>query len=119
MRQDVSSQVISGHLRYVISGLFEFGETRYDHLFDGMALLHSWTILDGVVTYRSRFLQSETFKKNKAANRIVVGEFGTAAFPDPCKTIFNKFSSVYKVCTPVHFPEKETSRHLSLDLGLN
>ena len=80
-----------------IAGQFEFGETRYEHLFDGMALLHAWTIRDGVATYRSRFLQSETFKKNQSANRIVVGEFGTAAFPDPCRTIFDRFSSVFKV----------------------
>ena len=62
-----------------------------------MALLHLWTIRDGVASYRSRFLQSETFKKNKAANRIVVGEFGTAAFPDPCGTIFDKFTTFFKV----------------------
>ncbi|XP_066503382.1 beta,beta-carotene 15,15'-dioxygenase isoform X2 [Hoplias malabaricus] len=44
----------------------------------------------GKVHYRSKFLKSETYKKNIAANRIVVTEFGTIAFPDPCKNIFSK-----------------------------
>jgi len=44
----------------------------------------------GDVFYRSKFLQSETYKKNTAANRIVVSEFGTMVYPDPCKNIFSK-----------------------------
>ena len=45
----------------------------------------------GKVSYRSRFLQSQSYKKNMAANRIVVSEFGTVAHPDPCKTIFQRY----------------------------
>ena len=44
----------------------------------------------GRVTYQSRYLRSETYRRNMAANRIVVSEFGTAAYPDPCKTIFQR-----------------------------
>ena len=44
----------------------------------------------GKVQYQSRFLRSETYKKNMAANRIVVSEFGTAAHADPCKTLFQR-----------------------------
>lgn len=40
------------------------------------------------MTYRSKFLKSETYKRNMKANRIVVSEFGTMAYPDPCKNIF-------------------------------
>ncbi|XP_067314298.1 beta,beta-carotene 15,15'-dioxygenase [Pseudorasbora parva] len=71
-------------------GLFSVGNTSYKHWFDGMALLHSFTFKDGDVFYRSKFLKSETFKKNIAANRIVVSEFGTMVYPDPCKNIFSK-----------------------------
>ena len=39
----------------------------------------------------SRFLRSETYKKNMAANRIVVSEFGTVAHPNPCKTLFQRY----------------------------
>ena len=44
----------------------------------------------GRVTYQSRYLRSETYRRNMAANRIVVSELGTAAYPDPCKTIFQR-----------------------------
>ncbi|KAL7854762.1 hypothetical protein SRHO_G00169520 [Serrasalmus rhombeus] len=71
-------------------GLFSVGDTSYNHWFDGMSLIHSFTFKDGEVHYRSKFLKSETYKKNIAANRIVVTEFGTMAYPDPCKNIFSK-----------------------------
>lgn len=44
----------------------------------------------GEVTYRSKFLKSETYKKNCKSNRIVVSEFGTMVYPDPCKNIFSR-----------------------------
>ncbi|XP_042775314.1 beta,beta-carotene 15,15'-dioxygenase isoform X3 [Panthera leo] len=66
------------------------GETRYNHWFDGLALLHSFTIRDGEVYYRSKYLRSDTYNANTKANRIVVSEFGTMAHPDPCKNIFSK-----------------------------
>lgn len=52
----------------------------------------------GRVTYQSRFLQSEAFKKNTAANRIVVNGFGTAAYPDPYKTLFKRYPFVHYWC---------------------
>lgn len=48
-------------------------------------------IKDAKVTYQCRFLQSEAYKKNKEANRIVLSEFGTRSAPDPCQTIFKRF----------------------------
>ncbi|XP_051884111.1 beta,beta-carotene 15,15'-dioxygenase-like isoform X2 [Pristis pectinata] len=44
----------------------------------------------GDVFYRSKYLRSDTYKHNIEANRIVVSEFGTMAYPDPCKNIFSK-----------------------------
>ena len=44
----------------------------------------------GRVTYQSRYLRSNSYRRNLAANRIVVSEFGTAAYPDPCKTLFQR-----------------------------
>ena len=61
----------------------------------------------GKVWYQSRFLRSDTYKKNMAANRIVVSEFGTVAHPDPCKTWFQRYvimavlyaiGTVYNIC---------------------
>ncbi|XP_073763284.1 beta,beta-carotene 15,15'-dioxygenase isoform X1 [Danio rerio] len=71
-------------------GMFSVGETTYNHWFDGMALLHSFAINKGEVTYRSRYLRGDTYNSNMQANRIVVSEMGTMAYPDPCKNIFSK-----------------------------
>ncbi|KAG7502068.1 beta,beta-carotene 15,15' [Solea senegalensis] len=71
-------------------GLFSVGGTKYNHWFDGMSQIHSFTFRDGEVTYRSKFLKSDTYKRNVKANRIIVTEFGTMAYPDPCKNIFSR-----------------------------
>ncbi len=42
------------------------------------------------MTHRSRFLRSDTYKANMAANRIVVSEMGTMAYPDPSKNFIVK-----------------------------
>ncbi|XP_037298340.1 carotenoid isomerooxygenase isoform X2 [Manduca sexta] len=76
-------------------GSLNVGSMRFKHLFDSSALLHRFAIHDGSVTYQCRFLQSNTFKKNRAANRIVVTEFGTKAVPDPCHTIFDRVSALF------------------------
>ncbi|XP_048211011.1 beta,beta-carotene 15,15'-dioxygenase isoform X3 [Perognathus longimembris pacificus] len=71
-------------------GMHAVGESKYNHWFDGLALLHSFSIRDGEVYYRSKYLRSDTYNANIEANRIVVSEFGTMAYPDPCKNIFAK-----------------------------
>ncbi|XP_059906970.1 beta,beta-carotene 15,15'-dioxygenase isoform X1 [Gadus macrocephalus] len=71
-------------------GCFSVGDSSYNHWFDGMSLIHSFTFSKGEVVYRSKFLKSETHKRNMAANRIVVSEFGTMIYPDPCKNIFSR-----------------------------
>ncbi|KAG9261489.1 beta,beta-carotene 9',10'-oxygenase-like [Astyanax mexicanus] len=78
-------------------GKFEFDESRYNHWFDGMALMHRFHIRDGLVTYSSRFLQSDSYVQNLEKNRIVVSEFGTLAMPDPCKNIFARFFSRFQI----------------------
>lgn len=71
-------------------GIFTLGDTSYEHWFDGMALMTSFTFKDGEVTHRSRFLRSDTYQANMAANRIVVSEMGTMAYPDPSKNFIFK-----------------------------
>ncbi|XP_070709010.1 beta,beta-carotene 15,15'-dioxygenase [Pempheris klunzingeri] len=71
-------------------GIFSVGDTSYEHWFDGMAIMHSLTIKDGEVVHRSRFLRGDTYKANMAANRIVVSEMGTMAYPDPSKNFIVK-----------------------------
>ncbi|XP_067343020.1 beta,beta-carotene 15,15'-dioxygenase isoform X1 [Channa argus] len=71
-------------------GIFSVGDTSYNHWFDGMAIMHSFTFKHGEMTHRSRFLRGDTYKANMAANRIAVSEMGTMAYPDPSKSVIVK-----------------------------
>ncbi|XP_069470373.1 carotenoid-cleaving dioxygenase, mitochondrial-like isoform X2 [Ambystoma mexicanum] len=62
-----------------------------------MALLHQFRIEDGTVTYMSKFLESESYLTNSSYDRIVLSEFGTTALSDPCKTMFDRFMSVFEI----------------------
>ncbi|KAG8434464.1 hypothetical protein GDO86_012731 [Hymenochirus boettgeri] len=88
---------INGSLLRNGPGQFEFGEDKYNHWFDGMALMHQFKIKNGAVTYMSKFLESDSYKLNKSQNRIVASEFGTLAVPDPCKTLYDRFMSKFKI----------------------
>ncbi|KAJ9601451.1 hypothetical protein L9F63_000368, partial [Diploptera punctata] len=76
-------------------GSLKVGNMNFQHLFDGSALLHRFAIKEGAVTYQSRFIRTQTYKRNMAAQRIVVTEFGTKAAPDPCQTIFQRVSAMF------------------------
>ncbi|CAL4147026.1 unnamed protein product, partial [Meganyctiphanes norvegica] len=84
---------LEGRLIRVGPGIRKVGKTEYVHLFDGMAMLHQVEIKNGTATYRSRFLESDTYKKNMAAQRIIVTEFGTIPFSDPCASLYQRVSS--------------------------
>lgn len=88
---------LEGNLYRDGPGVLNIGDTWYHHVFDGMAVLHKFSIKNGEATYTSRILQSDSYQKNATANRIVVDEFGTRAYPDPCRTILQKFSSRFQV----------------------
>ncbi|KAM4567050.1 beta-carotene oxygenase 2b [Odontesthes bonariensis] len=81
-------------------GKFEIGNQRFNHWFDGMALLHQFKISNGQVTYKSRFLSSDSYQSNKEHDRIVVSEFGTITMPDPCKNFFQRFLSRFELPKP-------------------
>ncbi|NWX65233.1 BCDO2 oxygenase, partial [Promerops cafer] len=87
---------INGNLLRNGPGKFEFGNDKFNHWFDGMALLHQFQLAHGTVTYRSRFLQSSSHVRNSRHNRIVASEFGTLAMPDPCKSIFGRFLACFE-----------------------
>ena len=42
---------LNGKLIRTGPGLFEIGDTKYNHWFDGLALLHSFNIQSGILTY--------------------------------------------------------------------
>ncbi|KAJ6653979.1 hypothetical protein lerEdw1_007611 [Lerista edwardsae] len=76
---------------------FVLADARFNHWFDGMALLHQFEIENGAVKYRSKFLRSDSYMANSENNRIMISEFGTLAVPDPCKSIFERFRSRFEV----------------------
>uniref|UniRef100_A0A3Q4BMQ2 Carotenoid-cleaving dioxygenase, mitochondrial n=1 Tax=Mola mola TaxID=94237 RepID=A0A3Q4BMQ2_MOLML len=90
---------INGSLLRNGPGKFEFGNTHYNHWFDGMAMMHQFRISEGQVTYMSRFLHSDAYTKNSEQDRIVMSEFGTLAMPDPCKNFFQRFLSRFVMIT--------------------
>ena len=70
---------------------FEVGEQAMRHWFDGLAMLHRFTLADGKVSYASRFLQSRAYRDSSEQGRIVYSEFAT----DPCRSLFKRVQSMF------------------------
>jgi carotenoid cleavage dioxygenase-like enzyme len=70
--------------------LFEIGEQRLNHWFDGLAMLHAFAFARGRVSYANRFLRSSAYKAWKTEGKMKYSEFGT----DPCRAIFSGVSSL-------------------------
>uniref|UniRef100_H2Z032 Uncharacterized protein n=1 Tax=Ciona savignyi TaxID=51511 RepID=H2Z032_CIOSA len=58
-------------------GVVHFREESVKHWFDGMALARKFCIENGKASYTSRLVNGDSFKKNTAAGKVVVAEFGT------------------------------------------
>lgn len=58
-------------------GRFERAGFRYHHWFDGDGLIHAWRIAGGAVTHEARFVATEKFAREEAADRFVVMAAGT------------------------------------------
>lgn len=72
-------------------GTFQVGTQRYRHWFDGLAMLHRFTILDGRVSYANRFLETESYRIARDEGRIAYPEFAT----DPCRSLFARAMAVF------------------------
>jgi beta,beta-carotene 9',10'-dioxygenase len=70
---------------------FEVGEQRMRHWFDGLAMLHRFTIEDGRVSYGNRFLESRSYRAAREQGRMVYGEFAT----DPCRSLFKRVQTLF------------------------
>lgn len=66
---------------------YEAGRRSFRHWFDGQAMLHRFTVADGRVSYRNRFLRTESSRLAREEGRIGFGEFAT----DPCRSAFARF----------------------------
>lgn len=72
-------------------GTFQVGERRYRHWFDGLAMLHRFTINRGRVSYANRFLETESYRIARDEGRIAYPEFAT----DPCRSMFARAMAVF------------------------
>jgi beta,beta-carotene 9',10'-dioxygenase len=70
---------------------FSVGPDSYRHWFDGLAMLHRFTIGDGRVAYKNRFLRSPAFEEAERTGRIARSEFAT----DPHRTVIERVSAVF------------------------
>uniref|UniRef100_A0A3Q1FTP9 Retinoid isomerohydrolase RPE65 c n=1 Tax=Acanthochromis polyacanthus TaxID=80966 RepID=A0A3Q1FTP9_9TELE len=87
---------LGGSLLRMGPGQFEVGGEPLNHLFDGQALIHKFDLKNGEVTYYRRFVRTDAYVRAMTENRVVITEFGTAAYPDPCKNIFSRFFTYFK-----------------------
>uniref|UniRef100_A0A8C6PLU3 Retinoid isomerohydrolase n=1 Tax=Nothobranchius furzeri TaxID=105023 RepID=A0A8C6PLU3_NOTFU len=87
---------LKGSLLRLGPGLFEVGDEPFYHLFDGQALMHKFDLKNGQVTYFRKFVKTDAYVRAITEKRVVITEFGTFAYPDPCKNIFSRFFSYFK-----------------------
>jgi carotenoid cleavage dioxygenase-like enzyme len=72
-------------------GTFQVGDRRYRHWFDGLAMLHRFSILEGRVSYANRFLETRAYAAARDEGRIAYPEFAT----DPCRSLFARAMAVF------------------------
>jgi beta,beta-carotene 9',10'-dioxygenase len=89
---------LSGSLLRTGPAKFEVGDTaaegggqRMRHWFDGLAMLHRFTVADGKVSYGNRYLQSRSYRAAREQGRMVYGEFAT----DPCRSLFKRVQTLF------------------------
>ena len=61
------------------------------HWFDGLAMLHRFSIADGAVSYQNRFLQTREYRAVQETGDIAFSEFAT----DPCRSLFQRVMAVF------------------------
>ncbi len=82
----------TGPAKFEVGGTAaEGGAQQMRHWFDGLAMLHRFTIEDGCVSYGNRFLESRSFRAARERGELVYGEFAT----DPCRSLFKRVQTLF------------------------
>ena len=68
---------------------FEVGNKKYNHWFDGLAMLHKFAFANGRVWYANRYLRSQAYQNAMAKGTISEREFAT----EPCRSLFQRIAS--------------------------
>ncbi|TMM18584.1 MAG: carotenoid oxygenase family protein [Actinobacteria bacterium] len=82
---------LSGSLLRTGPAKFELGEQHMRHWFDGLAMLHRFSISDGEVSYGNRFLESRSYRASREQGEMIYGEFAT----DPCRSLFKRVQTLF------------------------
>ncbi len=85
----VIPQWLTGSLVRTGPARFEVGHTKYNHWFDGLAMLHRFAFDSGRVSYANRYLRSRAYNEATAQGTIARGEFAT----NPRQTFFQRIAS--------------------------
>ena len=72
-------------------GTFRVRDQRFRHWFDGLAMLHRFSIAGGRVSYANRFLQTRALTAARETGRISYSEFAT----DPCRSLFARTAAIF------------------------
>jgi carotenoid cleavage dioxygenase-like enzyme len=83
---------LSGSLLRTGPAKFEAGHRRFNHWFDGLAMLHRFTFGDGRVSYGNRFLEGRTERAVRGEGRIAYPEFAS----DPCRSLFQRVQTLFR-----------------------
>ena len=82
---------LAGSLLRTGPAKFEVGGRAMRHWFDGLAMLHRFTIERGRISYGSRFLESRSYRAARERGQMVYGEFAT----DPCRSLFKRVQTLF------------------------
>ncbi len=61
------------------------------HWFDGLAMLHKFSLAGGRVDYLSRFVECEAYRAVRETGRMTYSDFAT----DPCRDLFQKVQTIF------------------------
>jgi beta,beta-carotene 9',10'-dioxygenase len=70
---------------------WEVGERSMNHWFDGLAMLHRFSLHAGGVSYANRFLETRAYRAARDSDRISYAEFAT----DPCRSLFQRVATIF------------------------
>jgi len=83
---------LSGTLIRNGPGTFSIGGDQYRHWFDGLAMLHKFSINNGHISYSNKFLDTQSYREAQKEGKIVFSEFAT----DPSWSLLDRVKHVIK-----------------------
>lgn len=83
---------LSGTLVRTGPAKFEVGQQKYNHWFDGLGMLHRFSLEGGEVSYGNKFIQSRAYLHAMENDQISFREFAT----DPDPKLFHHVSQGYE-----------------------